>query len=137
MMKKIVIGFVLVVLMVGFAGANIVSSSDKTDPFPAKFYVSKYAPVNADPSTYGRVTIHSGSSPLTQVTNDTDYWPPVAMIYNNKNANVSEKVVVGMDGAVTDIYAPGDFTLTYRYCKIPVKVSAGQETIVGLPVCDR
>ena len=140
MNKKLKIGImaILMIAMIGAVSAQMVSSSDPQDPFPAKFYISKYAPPDAPMSSYGRVTIHSGSSPLTQVTNDHDYWPPVAYITNNADPKQSVgKIVFGMDSTVSDIYTPGDFTVTYRYCTIPVKINVGEETIIGLPVCDR
>jgi len=55
-MKKIVIGFVLVVLMIGCASANMVSSSDKEYRYSE--YTSKYADIDngaINPDIYGYV----------------------------------------------------------------------------------
>ncbi len=63
-MKKIAIGFVLVIMMIGCASANMVSSSDKEYKYSE--YTSKYADIDngaIDPGTYGYVVFRiSGTS---------------------------------------------------------------------------
>lgn len=138
MKKYLIVAICIALIAVGISSANIVSSSDPEDPFPASasYYTSKYAPVEGSYTDYGRVTFHAGTSPLTQVTNDHDYWPVVLKVGNALGGGY-KNVSLGADSELTEIYAPGDYIIKYRYCEIPMKVRANEDTYIGIPVCDR
>lgn len=125
---------VLAAVSIGPVSANIATGEETGS---AVLYESKYTAPSVAPKDINQVTgilqVHATPSYISTA----GYTPAFALRNTIALNRPAKEFSMLPDGTFEDRFIPGEFTLQYRYCSVPVTIRAGVTTVVALSDCDR